>query len=214
MNFFERLVNSGINTVADWIIRLIMINIMIIFCSLLVVTIYPAFSAGYNLLHDYIEHKSPRMFHDYFTYFKTNIWRKILFGLLIFLVFGLGYSNIRYYTLIIEEQLNWFNRLGYYVTLALLATAYAVTLYSLVVMYVNPKLKFMNTIKLSFFLAGKYYFTTLALVLVNTIPLFLLFSPLTTVVLVFAGISIPLTAHALLTRNALTYLEKIGENNG
>ncbi len=61
---FEKLVNSRINDVADWIIRIIMINVMIIFFSLAVVTIYPAISAGYNMFHDYVEKKNTRLFKD------------------------------------------------------------------------------------------------------------------------------------------------------
>ncbi|MCD6482156.1 MAG: hypothetical protein J7K80_00270, partial [Candidatus Izimaplasma sp.] len=59
---FEKLVNSKINVFADWIIRLVMINLMIIVSSLLIITIYPALTAGFNLFHDYINGKNPKLF--------------------------------------------------------------------------------------------------------------------------------------------------------
>lgn len=211
---FEKLMNSKINTVADWIIRLVMVNIMIILFSLPVITIYPAVSAGYNMFHDYENNKNPRMFRDYFKYFKQNIGKKILLGLIIVIIFFLGYMNIRYYTVIMDEQANWFNLVGYYATLALLAVSYAVTLYSFVVVRTVPNIKILNTIKISFFLAGKFYITTLALVVISSSPVFLLFHPLTSLIFVFMGISIPLAIHAFLTRPAVSYLENLGEGNG
>ncbi|MCF7925330.1 MAG: DUF624 domain-containing protein [Candidatus Izimaplasma sp.] len=211
---FEKLVNSKINIVADWIIRLIMINIMIVFFSLAVVTIYPAVSAGYNMLSDYIRGKQVKLFRGYIGYFKQSIGKKIVFQIIIIIIFVLAYTNIRYYTQVLETNQNIINILGYYVTLTLLAMTYAIILFSLVVMSVRPDLQMKSIVKMSFYLAGKFYFITLLAIIINGIPFFLLLLPQTIVVFVFMGISIPMTLFALLSKQAVIYLEQLGEKNG
>lgn len=212
MSFFDKVVNSKLNAVADWIIRLIMINIMIIFFSLPVVTLYPALSAGYNLLHDYSQQKDTKLFKGFWKYFKIGIGKKIIVEIVLLIVFLLGYSNIRYYTSIIEGN-NLFFLIGYYVSLALLAMVYGVSLYTLVVVKVNPKMRLLHIFKISFMLAGKFYFITMLLVIVNSIPFLLLFHPITMLIFVFMGITIPLLLHVLLTKNAVFYLEGLGDKN-
>ena len=209
---FEKLVNSRINEVADWIIRLIVLNVMMIFFSLGVITIYPAISAGYNMFNDYTNKRNPKLFKDYFRYFKEAIGRKIILELIILTVAFLGYMNMNYYKNITEE-LSIFNLIGYYVSFGLLAIWIAMTMYSLVVVRVFPRLKFIQVFKLSFLLSGKYYLITLLLVVISISPIFLLLTPITSLILVFMGVSIPLLLNALITRGAVEYVEKLGEQN-
>ena len=211
---FEKLVNSRINEVADWIIRLIVLNVMIVFFSLAIVTIYPAFSAGYNMFNDYVSKKNPRLFKDYYRYFKEALGKKILLGLIIVVVFLLGYMNIRYYNLYLADNSTLFYTIGYYISLGLLAIWFAMTMYSIIVVRVTTKIKLLYLFKLSFFLAGKYYFRTLLIVSITIAPFFLLLTPITTMVFIFMGLSIPLLLNVLLTRRAVEYLEKLGERNG
>ena len=210
---FEKLVNSKLNAVADWIIRLVMINIFMIICSLPVITIFPALSAGYNLLHDYVEGKHTPLVKGYFGYFKEYIGRKIVVGIVIGILLVVSYTNIRYYVDVLETNETLFFQIGYYATLALIAALYAVILYTVVVLNVESKMKLVSLFKLSFFLAGKYYFITVLLVVINSLPVFLLFTPITSLIFVFMGLSIPLTLHALLTKNAVYYLEGLGNEN-
>ncbi len=210
---FEKLLHSKVNAVADWIIRLVMVNIMIIFFSLGIITIYPAFSAGYSLFSDYVTRKDTKLIPDYFKYFKQNFGKKVLLQLFVTVILLIGYSNIRYYTVNLELESDWFLLVGYYVTLALLGVTYAVVLYSFVVMKVTPNLKLSRIIKISFYLAGKYYFITLLLVVCNLAPFLLLLNMNTFLIFVFMGISIPLTLHALLTRSAVQFLDGLGKEH-
>jgi len=213
---FEKIVNSKINEVADWIIRLIMINIMVIFTSLAVVTILPAVSAGYAMLGDYADRKNPRLFADYFRYFKQNIGKKILFEVIMVLAFALIYLNIRYYDLSLQESPTTFLWIGYYISLALVAILFAVTLYSVIVMKVRSEMGFIKMFKFSIFLAGKYYPITMLLVIITFSPFLLVLYPtsFTSLVFIFLGISLPLLLNAMLTRRVVKYIEKLGENNG
>ena len=213
---FEKLVNSRINEIADWIIRIIMINVMIIFFSLAVVTIYPAICAGYDMFHDYIDKKNPRLFKDYFRHFKEKLGRKILVELIILVVFALFYLNIRYYDLSLGQQTSTFLWIGYYISLGLIAIWFAMMLYSIIVFHVHKNLKLINFFKLSFFLAGKYYFITLALVVITFAPFLLVLyhTALTSLLFIFTGISIPLVLNVLMTRRVTRYLESLGKQNG
>lgn len=174
---FEKLVNSKINEFADWVIRLVMINIMVIVFSIPLLTIYPAVSAGYNMFHDYVTGKEVRLFSGFFKYFKEDILRKIFIGIIIGIIIVMGFLNVRYYSQILENDTTTFYLIGYYVTLALLAASYAASFYTFVVVNVSSKIKVKNVFKLSFVLAGKFYFRTLLLVIINSLIFILLIYP-------------------------------------
>lgn len=209
----EKLFNSRINRIADWIIRLIMINIFVIFTSLLVVTILPSLSAGYNMFNDYINQRDTKLFKGYFTYFKENLGRKIVLSIIMSIVFGLGVSNIMFYNQSLELSGELFHNVGYFVTLSLLVMFYAVCLYSVVVLRVNSKMRFVSLFKLSFFLAGKNYLKSLLLIVVSSIPLVLFFFPQLFIVIIMFGISVPLLIHGYLTHGVVYYLENLGEKD-
>jgi len=210
---FEKLVNSKINVFADWVIRLVMINLMVIISSLLIITIYPALSAGYNLFHDYVNGKNPKLFKGYFKYFKEGFKQKIIIGIIIGISILIGFLNVRYYSTVLETTSSAFYLIGYYVTLALLAALYAGSFYSIVVFRVSPNLKIKTIIKVSFVLAGKFYFRTLLLVIVNTSVIFLLIYPPTAMIFIFAGVSIVLVLDVLITTDVIHYLVNLGEDN-
>lgn len=204
---YEKSLYQKINTVADWIIRIIMINILMIFTSLLVVTIYPSLAAGYKLFHQYIHKNEEKLFKGYFKFFLEDIGKKIGIGLIFIVVLVLGYINTTYYVDILNEQSKWFYLAGYYVTLAFLVSAFIVTLYTLAVMYVVPKAKVVLMFKLAFYLSGKYFLRTVLLVLTTALPFVLLMTPITQLIFVFAGLSIPILLNALITDKIVDYVE-------
>ncbi len=213
---FEKLFHSRLNEIADWIIRLIMLNVMMILFSLPVITAYASISSGYHMFYDYVNKKNPKLFKDFFLYFKQGLGKKILMEVIIIIVFLLGYLNVRYYKLSLEIEETTFLYVGYYISLALCAIWYVVMIYSLLVSRAKKALGIYQTFKLSFYLAGKYYFTTLALVVISISPLILLFYPtaVTSLLFVFFGISLSLLLNVLLTRNVSYFVEGLGETNG
>jgi uncharacterized membrane protein YesL len=213
---FEKLMNSKINEIADWIIRLIMLNVMIIFFSLGIVTIYPAISAGYNMFHDYTNKKNPRLFVDYFKYFKESLGRKIILELIFAAGFFLAYLNIRYYDLSLQNAQSTFYLIGYYISLGLIAILFAITLFSFIVLNVKSDISYKQLFKMSFFLAGKYYFITLLLVIITFSPALLILYPnsFTALAFIAIGISLPLLLNVMITNRVVRYLERLGENHG
>jgi len=204
---YEKSLYQKINTVADWIIRIIMINILMIFTSLLVVTIYPSLAAGYKLFHQYIHKDEEKLFKGYYKFFLEDIGKKIGIGIIFIVVLALGYINTTYYVDVLNEQSTWFYLAGYYVTIAFLVSAFIVTLYTLAVMYVVPKAKMILMFKLAFYLSGKYFLRTVLLVLTTAVPFVLLMTPITQLIFVFAGLSIPVLLNALITDKIVEYVE-------
>lgn len=208
---FDKLMNSRINWIADWIIRIVVINVLVILCSIPVVTLYPAFLAGYSVFADLLDKKEVRIIPSFFHHIRRNLVRRSLFGIAIMGITYLSLTNAMYYNDLITTEGGWFYLSGYYVTLVLLAMLYALMLYTVVVFHELPSIRIKHLVKLSLYLAGKYYFVTVLLVFLNLIPLFMFFSSVTSVLFVFSGISIPLLLHAYLTRPARQYIQSVGE---
>jgi hypothetical protein len=61
--------------------------------------------------------------------------------------------------------------------------------------------------KLAFYLSGKYFLRTVLLVLTTAVPFVLLMTPITQLIFVFAGLSIPVLLNALITNQIVEYVE-------
>lgn len=204
---YEKTFYQKVNTVADWIIRIIMLNVLMIITSLAIITIYPSLSAGYKLFHQYINKDEEKLFKGYFQYFIEDFGKKISISLVLILVLVLGYLNVTYYVDYLNAGANWFYMIGYYITLAFLVSCFIITLYTLTVMYVVPKAKMILLFKLAFYLSGKFFMKTVLLVLTTLIPFLMLMTPITQVFFVFGGLSIPLLLNALITNKVVIYIE-------
>jgi len=208
----EKKIFTILNTIADWIIRFVVINVIVITLSIPIITLYPAMSAGYNLFHDYSNKDEVKLFSGYFEHLKKDFFKKLFIGILLFFLLVLGYTNVTYYVDILNEQNHWFYITGYYVTTIFLVVAIVVTLLSVTVVKVYPKVKYMNIFKLSFFVAGKFFFRTILLIVITVLPFALLIIPATAIIFVFGGISLPLYLNVIITKPIVIYLEKLGEN--
>ncbi len=204
---YEKTFYQKINTIADWFIRIIMLNILMIVTSLAVITIYPSLAAGYKLFHQYINKDEEKLFKGYFSYFIEDFGKKISISLILIVVLFLGYLNVTYYVDYLNAEANWFYMIGYYITLAFLVSCFIITLYTLTVMYVVPKAKIILMFKLAFYLSGKFFLKTVLLVLTTLIPFLMLMTPITQLVFVFGGLSIPVLLNALITNNVVVYIE-------
>lgn len=208
----EKKIFTILNTIADWIIRFVVINIIVITLSIPIITLYPAMSAGYNLFHDYSNKDEVKLFSGYIEHLKKDFFKKLAIGVILIVLLFLGYLNVTYYVDILNEQSHWFYVTGYYVTTIFLVVAIVVTLLSVTVVKVYPKAKYINIFKLSFFVAGKYFFRTILLILITVLPFALLIVPATAIIFIFAGISLPLYLNVIITKPIVLYLEKLGEN--
>jgi len=202
-----------LNTIADWIIRIVMINIITIVLLIPMITIYPAVSAAYNLFSDYTNKDEVNLFKGYFGYFKKDLWKKIVLSSIFLLVIILGYYNVTYYLNDLNNNSGIFYLIGYYISIVLLLTAFVVILYSFTVVSVYPKAKYKTIYKLSFYLAGKYFLKTILLIVSTILPFFLLLAPFTAILFVFSGVSLSILLNVLITKKAVIYLKGLGEKD-
>ncbi len=209
----ERMFMQKLNTIADWIIRIVMINIITIVLSIPIITIYPAMSAAYNLFSDYTNRDEVNLFKGHFEYFKKDLWKKMGLSLVFILVISLGYANVTYYLEFLKNESGIFYLIGYYITIVLLIACFVTLLYSFTVVSVYPKAKYQTIFKLSFYLAGKFFLKTVLLVVSTLLPFLMLLAPLTALMFVFSGVSLSILLNVLITKQAVIYLKGLGEKN-
>lgn len=212
--FHESGLISKLNMIADWIIRLVVLNILIIALALPIITLFPALSAGYSVFQDYINHKEVKLIPSFVHYFKEDIGKKIVFGVVMIVVIFLSAYNGMYYASLSNSDTSTFYIIGYYVTIAFSLSALAILLFSLPVFKVVKNITFKNTLKLSFLLAGKYFYISALLIMLTVSPVLLLYNYLTALILVFMGVSLPLLLNVMITRRAVIYLEGLVQKNG
>lgn len=204
---YEKTFYQKINTISDWIIRIIMLNILMIITSLGVITIYPSLSAGYKMFHHYLHKDEEKLFKGYFQFFIEDFGKKMGIGAILTLVLILGYVNVTYYVKLLNAEYKLFFYIGYYLTLAVLISAFIITLYTLTVFYVVPKAKIFLMFKLAFYLSGKFFMRTILLVITTIIPFLMLMTSVTQVFFVFSGLSIPILLNVLITDKVVLYVE-------
>lgn len=207
-SFFEKL-----NTISDWIIRIILINVLMIITSLPIITLYPSIAAGYDLLHHYSENRELNVFKGYAKFFMKHLKLKLILGFILFILIALGTYNVMYYVELLKTDEQLFYQIGYYIAFGFLVGIIVAAMYTISVIHVYPKLKVFSILKLSFYASGKYFIRTVILVLVNLIPFVLFLTPITMVIFIFAGVSTPLILNVLITRPVVTYLENLGEKH-
>ncbi|HHW79481.1 MAG TPA: YesL family protein [Acholeplasmataceae bacterium] len=205
----EKKLFTILNTIADWIIRVIMINLLVITFMLPVVTIIPAITAGYKLFSDYLNKDEENLFKGFFKYFKEAFVNKMIVTIILILVIGVTYYNNRQYGTLIESNSNILYTIGYYLTLVILIGVIMITMYLPLVFSERSKYDIGKSFKLAFYLSGKYVFRTVALTLTLLIPYLMFTTNFTILLFVFCGVSIVLLLNALITKKPRKYLQEM-----
>lgn len=210
---YEKSLYQKINSIADWIIRIIMINVLMILTSIPLITLFPSLAAGYKLFYEYKKKNETKLFKSYFSFFKENFMRKLQIGLILIVLVLIGLFNTMYYVDILKSNESIFFQFGYYITLAFLFGSFVVTLYTLPIVMIYPNLQLTIMLRLALALSGKYFFRTLLLLVIQLIPFLLLLTPITTLLLVFMGLSLPIILSMIVHEKATQYIISLGENN-
>jgi uncharacterized membrane protein YesL len=210
---YDKTLYQKLNTFADWVIRLVMINILIIVTSLPVITLYPALLAGYKMFHKYINKEEVPIFKSYFTYFGENFGSKIKIGLILAAAIFVGAVNTTIYNEFLEANPSPFNLVGQYVMIIMVLSVIFVTMYTFPLMLTYPNTNVWLLIKFSFFLSGKFILRTFLAILILFIPILLLVHPLLILILVFVGMSTMVLLYALVFRKVVEYVEGLDQAN-
>jgi len=210
---YDKTLYQKLNIFADWVIRLVVINILIIVTSLPIITLYPALLAGYKMFHKFLNKEEVPIFKSYFKFFTENIAQKLKIGLILAAAIFVGVINITIYNDFLEANPSPFNLVGQYVMVVMVLSVIFVTMYTFPLMITYPNTNVWLMIKFSFFLSGKFIVRTGLAIITLFIPIVLLVHPLLTLILVFVGMSTMVLLYALIFSKVVTYVEGLdGEN--
>ena len=201
-----------ISTLTDWIIRVIVINIMMIFCSLGIITIYAALLAGFKMFSDYTNKNETKLFKGFFKYFVDELPKKLLLGTVFAGIIVLGYFNSKYYIAELYANPNWFLWTGYIFTLGVILLIALALVYSFPILIVNKEKNFLTLLKQALYLAGKFFPRTLLIIIVWIIPIAMWFDVVSIFIFIFVGLSIPVLLECLLTKKIMLYIEELKNN--
>lgn len=210
---YDKSLYQKLNTIADWIIRLIVINVLIIVTSLPVVTLYPALIAGYKMFHKFLKKEETPIFKTYFKFFVEDFKQKIKIGFILAAAIFVGVINLTIYNDFLEANPSPMNLVGQYVMIIMVLSVLFVAMYTLPIMVVYPNTNIWLMIKFAFFLSGKFIFRTVLAVIILFIPIVLFLHPLLVLVLVFMGMSVMVLLYALIFKKVVEYIESLDKAN-
>ncbi len=196
-----------LNKIADWIIRIVVINVFIVISTIGIITFYAGLKMAYDMFTDYTEDKHTPLFKGMWTYFKEDFLKKLGYGTLLIVTLFVGISSLLWYNKNLTDNFDIFIGIGYSIMLMFNLGVYLIFLYSLTVTHVFKEASLKNVIRLSFYLAGKYFLRTILIIIINIAPFLLLLSYYTAPIFVLAGLSIPAVLNVLITKKPVRFLK-------
>ncbi len=174
---FERYANSKIYAFFDVLYKLMVINILWFFSTIIgfgILTLFPATVSLFILIHSIIKEKEFPLIKSFWAVFKKEYFR----AQKVFLIFGLisivFYFNLRIYYEQIINQANFISSIGFWITI-LLIFLFLLTLTQLFFMFLYfPDFKLFKTIKYAFLFALAFPFRSILILLIMGIGLILL----------------------------------------
>lgn len=201
-----------LNRVSDYIIRIIMVNILVIFFSLPIITIIPAFKAGFKIFSDYTLKNEEPILRTYFETFIKSFKKSFIISIGFVVIFVVTFYNNRIYNELILTQKNVLYNIGYYITMVIIIAVIMIALYLPVVLVERDEFSILDTIKLAFYLSGKYFVRTILLTLTILIPYLMFATKFTIMLFVFMGISLPILIQSYILKSVRIYIKGIMVN--
>ncbi|HHT39121.1 MAG: DUF624 domain-containing protein [Acholeplasmataceae bacterium] len=202
-----------LNNVADWVIRIFLVNFLTILASIPLITIIPALTSGYKIMSDALNRDEAPIFKSYFKTFKEEFKDKLIISVIIAIILGLSIYNNLLYADYLKAGKGVFYNIGYYLTLVLIIGVAMVAMYLPLVFVEMSTLELTKKVKLAFYLSGKYFLRTILISFSLLIPIAMFFSTPTIFIFIFVGVSIPLLIIAALTKKPRLFLKELKEND-
>lgn len=209
---FEKPFFHKLNLIADWILRIVILNIFLVFLTLLVVTLYPGISASYKLFKEWKQGENTPIFGGFWKYFKEDFKRKISISIILILIVAIGVYSLITYNEFIKENSGTIYLVGYFVVLIFLIGFVLVTLFTIPVMLYFKEINLTNIYKISLYVMAKYFYITLLVSVLWVIPAILLYFPKLMVIYVIAGLSLTVLLWVLVSAPIFRFLERISKN--
>lgn len=173
----------GLTKVADVFI----LNLLLILCCIPIITIGPAVTAMYYVTLKMVKDEDCYIVKSFFKSFKQNFKQGTLIWLILLAVGLIMYADSRIMTGEYTEYMNLSNGAMTVMSVLLMATT---LLYLFTISYVFPVLaRFDNTIKRTianaFFMSVKHFPSTIVIIIVNVVPIILMYIEPRALILVF-----------------------------
>lgn len=219
--------NGKVYNFFDWVWRLMVLNILTLIFSLGIITIMPAICAAFKTIKDTRENYTSKIFKPFLINFLYLFRDTFVFSIILVLMIGISGFAFLFYDGVIGVTA------GSDATLD--ETWYIIGIISVVVVVVGIALVsmaliqlpmvinyfyygFIDNVKLCFYMAFKYFITTIIEVFVTITSIVLLFFALFNYHLIpvwlFFGISLPLYVNCVVSRRFYTFVSGQTEDDG
>lgn len=202
-----------LNVIADWLIRIVVLNIFMVFLTLPIITFYAGYKAAYSLFVDYTNGKNTPLFKGFWENLKENFWHDLGVGSLFILLIAIGLLGAyNYNKLLINNQKTLFNTSGFFITLGVSLLLIMTMIFSVTTSYVIKDISLKNLFKVSLILSGKYFLRSFLVLIITVLPIFIIIYPMLALIFIFLGMSGPLILNVLLMRKPRWFLEGGNKN--
>lgn len=185
---FEKIVHSKTYNVFDWLYRLIILNLLIIVTSIGVITILPAFVAGYLTIKDFAAKKDRNIFKTFFSNFALKFKPAVITNFVLLVTIFMFGLSLLHYADAFSEGTNIFFVIGFGFIIFSILLVFLMSLH-LVPVIAHFHFKVWDIIKFSFYMSVKYIATTFIIILIWFLSIFSLWLNFTIPIWVMMGIS-------------------------
>lgn len=160
---YEKKINSKFYRFFDFVYKLLIMNLLTFFLSLLVVTFIPAVVAMNATIKYDMDETNP--FKAYFRNFKTYFKKSFLINLLLIAILGIvGFSFYFYSYAVFSDEVNQIiSQMGIVVMIVLGLVIIMIGVHIPLITITFPSLTVMEIIKTCFYISFRYFLTTLIL---------------------------------------------------
>lgn len=209
----KKFANSKLFNFFDWVWRLLVLNVLTIIFSLGIVTIMPAVCAAFKTIKDTKENYTSKIFKPFLSNFIYLFRDTFVFSIILVAIIGIsGYAFLWYDGVVgtttgSDNSLDqtWLTIALISIVIVILGTLLMVMVFMQLPMVINYfSYGFLDNIKLSFYMAFKYFITTIIELFISIASVVLLINGLFNYhllpVWLFFGISLPLYVNYTVSR--------------
>lgn len=196
---------SKVSRFFEWLFGIVVVNLLTIFLSIFVLTLFPAFTAAYATIDSFKDNGASHLLKTYFINFKKYLEKSFLIGLFVIIILAVaGFSMYFYKTRF--EVTNWVGQAGFWAMGVVIFLVIFFSLHAHLLMMNFPTMTLMDTIRMSIFVCFRYILSTLVLLgmFILMIIGFIAFP-----IWILFGISLPILLSIKLTGGTYYYLRKI-----
>lgn len=222
----KKLSNSKIFNFFDWVWRLMVLNVLTIIFSIGIITIVPAISATFKTIKDTKENYNSKIIKPFISNFVYFFRDSFVFSIILVLVIGVAGYGLLWYDGVVggtDGSVEVMDKTWYMISLISITIVFLgmiiflMTFIQIPIILTYFNYGFLDNIKLSFYMAFKYFLTTIMEVAVVIISVVVLFNALFIYHLMpiwlFFGISLPLYVICVLSRRFYTFMAGESEDD-